>query len=122
MRTSWFKYDPLSDKVVIATGAKFLVSSLTGEKGVVSLLGSADKNIIVLGDIIDDLNGITDKIIELEGEKNTSLDGTKITAPILGSIDKIIELVGVDLYSYLDIHMDTSYVTFDYMDITFDRR
>jgi hypothetical protein len=120
---AWEKSAGDSDKVVSLTGDKWLVSSLTGEKGdsTFPLYGSVDKSNVLLGDKIVTLTVDSDKIISILGSVGVSLEGAKHIAILLGELATTIQLLGEYPYSYFNITIDTTYITIDYIDITIDR-
>lgn len=118
---AWYKNDANSDKVVLITGDKYLISSLSGSKDVININATADKSEVLLGDKNLTLTVDADKIISLLGSVGVSLEGAKRIATILGELSTTINLLGEAPYSYFKIRIDTTYITVDYTDVKVDR-
>lgn len=113
-----------SDKIISVIGEKF-ITSLTGEKYGVELLGLSDKTISLTGEKnITTFNVTSDKSKELEALKYIAdLEGLKyLSEALLGLLDKSKNLqadgAGVGWWYIL---VDTTLITADNTYVTVDR-
>ena len=121
--TIWKKYTSTADKNMLVNGNKHLSTFLAGRKELdLALSASSNLRELLLGDFFIIFNTFSDKVVSLSGSTLVSLNGTKQISTLIGELSTTTNLLGDASYSKFPIYCDTTYVTFDYVDITWDNR